>query len=241
MKKFWVILFLFLFWIFLLSAVIQMPPFGNPRNISNNYMAQSDFQQDIAQTGINNFVTAFLLNFRGYDTFVLTIEIFTSLICVLSVLKRERESDTTRLEYSPVMPSSVVSSVAKFFIPVIMLFGFYMIFQNLNSAGGGFTGGATIAGSVLLFTLIFGLRQYVKKLPIVFRQYAEIVAVISFIAAGSLGLLLKANFMAFPFSVFCLKNQIFLRQGIAVSLEVILGVSFGVILTSMFASIEKLD
>ncbi len=241
MKRFGVILFLFLFWIFLLSAIVHMPSFGDPRNIANNYMAESNFAADVAQTGNNNFVTAFLFNFRGYDTFMLSVEIFTSLICVLSVLKREKKTDTTRLEYSPVIPSLIISSIAKFFIPLILLFGFYMVFQGLSSAGGGFIGGAIIAGGILLFTLIFGLRSYVNKLPILFRQHIEILAIIAFIAAGSLGLLLKANFLAFPFSVFCLKNQIFLRQSITVFLEIALGISFGVILTSMFASIEKLD
>lgn len=241
MKRFGVFLLLFLFWMFLVSAVIQVPPFGNAHNAVNNYIANPDFEKAVAYTGNSNLVTAFLFNFRVYDTFVVLVLIFTSLNAVLSVFKREKKTDTTRLEYFPVMAGLVVTSTAKFFIPVIMLLGFYIIFQGVFSSGGGFPGGAIIAAGIFIFTLIFGLRSYVNKLPVVFRQYVESSALLAVIIAGILSLLLGGNFLGFPLSDFSPANQVLFRYSINIFLELVLGISFGVIFSSMFACIEKIE
>lgn len=241
MKKFGFFLLLFLFWIFLVSAVIQVTPFGDAYNAANNYIANPNFEKAVAYTGNSNLVTAFLFNFRAYDTFVVLVLIFTSLNAILAVLKREKKTDITRLEYFPVMAGLVVTSIVKFFIPVIMLYSFYIIFQGVFSSGGGFPGGAIIAAGVLIFTLIFGLKSYVDKLPVAFRQYVESSAILAVIIAGILSLLLGGNFLEFPLSDFSPKDQVLFRCGINIFLELVLGVSFGVIFSSMFACIEKIE
>ena len=76
------------FVVLLISAgvyvVRELPPFGSPlREVTRYYV-----EHGLSRTGAANLVSAILLDFRGYDTLGEATVLFTSVIGVLTVLRR---------------------------------------------------------------------------------------------------------------------------------------------------------
>lgn len=73
--------------IVLLFAVAELPEFGNPENPVNNYVSQRYLDKGLEETGAMNLIAGVILDYRAYDTFGESTVLFTSVICVLVLLK----------------------------------------------------------------------------------------------------------------------------------------------------------
>jgi len=62
-------------------------------------------------------------------------------------------------------PHVLLRVIAKFLIPLIALFAFYVQFHGDYGPGGGFQAGVILAASVILYALIFGLAEAKKAFP----------------------------------------------------------------------------
>ena len=62
-------------------------------------------------------------------------------------------------------PHVLLRVIAKFLIPLIALFGFYVQFHGEYGPGGGFQAGVILAASVILYALIFGLDEAKRAFP----------------------------------------------------------------------------
>ena len=87
MKKIVAVLITVTFIGFLLIAVAEMPPFGVENNPANNEVAQKYIQDSMTDTGAVNIVSAMILDYRAFDTFLEASVIFTALITAMTVLK----------------------------------------------------------------------------------------------------------------------------------------------------------
>ncbi len=78
------ILFAILFMVFFVSALREFPVFGNPvMKVGNEYIKRA-----IAEVRAANVVAAVILDYRGYDTLGEATVLFTSVIGVLTILRR---------------------------------------------------------------------------------------------------------------------------------------------------------
>jgi len=59
----------------------------------------------------------------------------------------------------------ILNEVATRVVPMICLFGIYIIFNGHLSPGGGFAGGTVIGVAMVLFSLVFGLRATFAMVP----------------------------------------------------------------------------
>ncbi|SHK00981.1 MnhB domain-containing protein [Paramaledivibacter caminithermalis] len=62
------------------------------------------------------------------------------------------------------MNTIVLIEIGKILIPIIQIFGIYVIFFGHLSPGGGFAGGTIIGTSLILYRIIFGNKKAAKKL-----------------------------------------------------------------------------
>lgn len=67
--------------------------------------------------------------------------------------------------FQPRDPHVLLRVIAKFLIPLIALFAFYVQFHGDYGPGGGFQAGVILAASVILYALIFGLKAAKKAFP----------------------------------------------------------------------------
>ncbi|MFI5359137.1 MAG: hydrogen gas-evolving membrane-bound hydrogenase subunit E [Halanaerobiales bacterium] len=77
----------------MLIAVAELPPYGSPDNPVHNMVTERYINKALEETGVNNIVTAIVLDYRAYDTLFETIVLFTAAIAVYVTLKKAKGSE----------------------------------------------------------------------------------------------------------------------------------------------------
>ena len=140
----------------LFSATGDLPRLGDPGSPASLHVSPRYIESAREETGADNMVTAVLADYRGFDTLGETVVIFTAgIACVLVLLggvaAAERRPATTTQFGSPVLDAAV-----RLLTPFLMLFSAYLLVHGHDSPGGGFQGGAVLAGALVLVRLVHG-------------------------------------------------------------------------------------
>jgi multicomponent Na+:H+ antiporter subunit B len=83
----------------------------------------------------------------------------------------------------------------KILIPQIMIFGLYVHFHGDYGPGGGFQAGVILAAAVILYALIFGLKEAQRVVPMRAVLAASALGVLIYSGTGVVGLLLGGEYM----------------------------------------------
>ena len=151
----------------LLITVSYLPPFGNPNNPVNNEVSQRYIEKGLEETGAVNIVAGMILDYRAFDTFGESAVLFVAACSVMLLMQKEKtgketikiEEDFEEYQY-PRDP--VVKNIAKFIIPFLLVFGIYIVLNGHLSPGGGFSGGAIMGASLILYSSAYGYRKIRK-------------------------------------------------------------------------------
>jgi len=216
----------------------DLPPFGAADNPIHRHVADRYLEQSGAEIGIPNVVTSVLASYRGYDTLGETVVVFTAALAVLLLLGDGRRRSATANPATAGEGNDVASAwrdhlilrvVARFLIPLIVLFALYVQFHGDYGPGGGFQAGAIIAAGVLLHLLVFGLGPTLRILPQRLLWVIASLGVLVYAGTGVASLLLGANYL--DYSVLAANAVGGQHLGIfLVELGVMLTVSAGLIL-----------
>lgn len=106
-------------------------------------------QAAMEESGVTHEVTAVLLSFRAYDTW---LEVVVVLLAVVGLLALRR-STTIRLPPGAPPPGSVLPLYARALLPVALLIGAYVLLAGTGATGGAFQAGALAAAALILFVL----------------------------------------------------------------------------------------
>ncbi len=145
----------------LLVTVSYLPPFGNPDNPANNEVIERYIEKGLQETGTVNVVTGMILNYRGFDTMGETHVLFIAATSVTILLLAVSEKDKKRASDRSFEPKNdiILQKAAKVLVPVIFMFGIYVIMNGHLSPGGGFSGGAMIGAGMILYAGAFGFAK----------------------------------------------------------------------------------
>lgn len=151
----------------LLYGTADMPAFGDATAPSQTApVTRYYLEKAPQQTGVPNVVTAVLASYRGYDTLGETTVVFTALLAVLLLLRRETDPPAQGPS-SPLGPTSpplllrdfpIVRVASKALFAPILLFAFYVQFHGDFGPGGGFQAGVIFAAAIVLMGLLHDLR-----------------------------------------------------------------------------------
>lgn len=104
--------------------------------------------QHLPSSGVDHPVTAVLLNYRAYDTW---LEVGVLLIAVMGMLLFHRRSDLQDIRSMP-LAEPVLEWAIKLLFPMIVLVSGYLLWTGKYSSGGAFQAGVVLgAGGVLLW------------------------------------------------------------------------------------------
>jgi multicomponent Na+:H+ antiporter subunit B len=81
----WSLLLVLLVALPLVAGVATLPPHDAPDAPIHTHVGARYLERGVAETGMKNLVTAVLLNYRGFDTFIEVVVIFTALASVLAL------------------------------------------------------------------------------------------------------------------------------------------------------------
>jgi len=153
----------------LLVTVSYLPEYGQPDNPNNNEVAEKYNAEGLYDTGATNNVAGMILDYRAFDTLGESHVLFVAAVCVMILLRLEltkdgTPTDTKRAEeendrlYEP-KNDKILQLSAKILVPVIIMFGIYVILNGHLSPGGGFSGGAIIGAGLILYVNAFGFEK----------------------------------------------------------------------------------
>jgi multicomponent Na+:H+ antiporter subunit B len=119
----------------------------------------------------------------------------------------------------------ILDVVTRIMVPIIQIFAFYVIFHGHYSPGGGFQGGALLAGSVLLQRVVFGRARSEPGFPRRLALPFGITGVLIYFGTGVWALAaggdyLEYDALPFPFHADMLRNTGILMVEIGVAFAV---------------------
>ena len=162
-KRFYVIcsIIFCIFFIFILLQMVSFSPeVGGENNPSSNIVTQRYIEKGLDETGALNIITGMILEYRAFDTYGESNVLFISTIAVFLLLQNYNKtvSHFNDRIYEP-KNDMILQVVASFLVPVIFIFGIYVIFNGHLSPGGGFSGGAIIGAGLILYLNAFGFQK----------------------------------------------------------------------------------
>ncbi|MBQ0001068.1 MAG: hypothetical protein KBT01_05975 [Clostridiales bacterium] len=155
----------------LVYGVSYLPIVGNPDNPVNNEVAQRYIENGLQETGAVNIVTGMILDYRAFDTLGESHVLFIATCTVLMLLRRDKKIGNPDITYYDEDPNDythependlILQIAAQVLVPVIMIFGIYVILAGHLGPGGGFSGGAIIGAGLILYLNAFGFEKTEK-------------------------------------------------------------------------------
>jgi multisubunit Na+/H+ antiporter MnhB subunit len=147
-----------------------------------------------ADAGASNPVTAVLLAFRAYDTW---LEVVVVLAAVVGVLAVARARDVTARRPPPAEP--VLSWMTGIVAPLTILGGGFLLWLGTTAPGGAFQGGAVLGAGALLLWLAG--RRSVAALPAPAMAALLTAGAAAFLALGALPLIAGEAMLDIPEAV----------------------------------------
>ncbi len=143
----------------LLLAVSFLPPVGHAANPDNNEVSARYIEKGLQETGAVNIVTGMILDYRAFDTLGESHVLFVAAVTVFVLLRagKGRQEENDRI-YEP-KNDTILQKAAFVLVPMIMIFGIYVILNGHLSPGGGFSGGAIIGSGLILYLNAFGFAK----------------------------------------------------------------------------------
>lgn len=179
--------------VLLIIAAADLPDWADPHapihiaKSSTHYITKT-----FDETTVPNLVTAVLADYRGYDTMFETTVVFIAGMAILAIVGMKPDWQQVLDNTPPTADLSedpIIRHTCRILMPVIVLFGFYVIAHGHHSPGGGFQGGVILGGSLIMVALAQNLQTALFSMPI--SRVIQLAALGIFIYAG-LGLLCLA-------------------------------------------------
>ncbi|MBR4342659.1 MAG: hypothetical protein IKP88_08140 [Lachnospiraceae bacterium] len=208
------VLIVLLFFV-LASAMLGMPEIGDKNNPDNNEVATRYIENGLQETGAVNIVSGMILDYRAFDTFGESCVLFVATICVTIMLRIDgqnkeddeearkqdktsfgiRESAFPKIDSRYYEPENdtILKASAKVILPIILVFGIYIILNGHISPGGGFSGGAILGAGFILYLSAFGFSATEKFMNAKTVKIITLVALLVYCLAKSYSFFTGAN------------------------------------------------
>ncbi len=92
-------------------------------------------------------------------------------------------------------PNLILHVVAKFLIPLIIVFSLYVQFHGDFGPGGGFQAGVIFSAAFILYALVFGLDAAEKIIPSQWLHMLAALGLVLYAGVGVVTLLLGGNYL----------------------------------------------
>lgn len=192
----------------LLYGVSEFPAFGDPHSPPNAgvpgspSVSQYFITESYSDTKVPNLVTSVLADYRGYDTLLETVVIFAGGMAIFAILRvvgdssepgprRISENTFTNGDHSRI----IIGTTCRIVVPVIQLFGLYVVAHGHHSPGGGFQGGVILGASFIIVALSDHLNSALRRFSE--QSYTRIACygILIYAAFGILAQVMEKNFL----------------------------------------------
>jgi len=174
----------------------------------------------LPRTGVENPVTAVLLNLRAWDTLLESVVLLAALIGLWPLAR----GGAWQAPAGPVhhaLPDGVLAGFGRLLPPVALLVGVYLVWAGASQPGGAFQGGTVLAAAGVLCVMAGLVRAPGMSAPL--WRLTLVAGPALFLAVGLAGLAM-GGFLMFPPA---------LAKGMILAIEMLLTLSIAVTLALM--------
>jgi len=144
--------------------------------------------EQLVNSGVENPVTAVLLNFRGYDTL---LEMAVLLIALLGVW-----STGNKPKYDKPFSSPVLDFLSRLLTPILILVAAYLLWVGAHAPGGAFQAGS-ILGAVGVLLLLSGWRLQ-KDSSLLLIRLILLAGPFAFVAMAVITMMIEGQLLQYP-------------------------------------------
>jgi multisubunit Na+/H+ antiporter MnhB subunit len=208
-----IISFVLIFVLTLLASMLGYSILSLPESVTS---LQGLVHANIAISGVSNPVTAVLLNFRAYDTFLEMLVLLVALLGVWSMQKVPIEPITDA-------KNPLLDTLVKLLVPFSILVSIYPLWVGAHAPGGAFQAGSVLGAGLVL--LMLSGRQPFLKFKNLALYFTLAISVILFISISIYTILTTGQFLKYPLSQ--ASSIIFVLEGMAaISISLTLSLLF---------------
>ena len=210
--------------IILLTLIASMVGYAVLSLPESATILQGLVDDNIAISGVSNPVTAVLLNFRVYDTFLEMVVLFAALLGVWSIKKVPIESISD-------IKNPVLDTLVDLLVPMLILVSIYLLWVGAHAPGGAFQAGSVFGAGFVL--LMLSGRQPFLNFQGLALHIALIISVALFISISIYSVFLTGELLKYPLSQ--AGSIIFILEGVA---TVSIGLTLSLLFYSMYTKQE---
>ena len=146
-------------------TVLLLPVYNDPNAPTNNEVSQRYLEKGMEETGAVNTVAGMILDYRAFDTFGESTVLFAATAAVLFItLSKHTKEWTDKGPFADPSTDLIFQHIGKLLLPMILVYGIYVVLNGHLSPGGGFSGGAVLGGGLILASSMFGQKRLSKVL-----------------------------------------------------------------------------
>jgi multisubunit Na+/H+ antiporter MnhB subunit len=149
----------------------------------------------LPQLGVGNPVTAVLLAYRAFDTFMESVVLLLALLGVWSLSPDRLWGGAAEMRYPPAS-SDLLAFLARLLIPFGIVVAIYIFWIGSDQPGGEFQ-----ASAILTAMWVLAMLAGLCRAPGVSERWLRLVLVVGpavFLAVGLAGFVLAGGFLAYP-------------------------------------------
>lgn len=151
----------------LLYTISFLPRYG-VENPESTLVVRRYVEKGLQETGAINIIAGIILDYRAFDTLGESHVLFTALMCVKVLMRRDEKNMRSQYEdfyligeekYHELYRESIMRTVAVILLPCVFLYGSYVLLNGHISPGGGFSGGAVMGSGLIICAAAYGFRS----------------------------------------------------------------------------------
>lgn len=181
--------------------------------------------ESLSLSGVENPVTAVLLNFRSYDTLLEIAALFSVVLAVKACLPKQ--DTAAACSQTGISTSPVLAHVLRALVPLIIIVSGYLLWTGAYNPGGAFQAAALIAGAAVLLSL--SGYHFLNN-----NQFRPLLV------AGTAVFLLAAVIVSF-FTGLILQYPVSLAAPIILGIEIVATVSIAATLFVFYSQLNEPD
>lgn len=101
------------------------------------------------------------------------------------------------MKAAPVTNDIILRTGASIMVPIILLWGLYVLIHGALGPGGGFQAGVILAAGFILYTIAFGLKEAKKILPVKLVMVIASTGLFIYAGVGVLAIIFGGKFLEY--------------------------------------------
>ncbi|MEG0291669.1 MAG: hydrogen gas-evolving membrane-bound hydrogenase subunit E [Anaerovoracaceae bacterium] len=186
------------------ATTVYLPAIGDPASPPNKHVSAVFIANGVADTNSPNLVTGVLADYRAFDTLLESTVLFVAGLGVVLIMLMKRQGEEEygwrrTIKISAIIKKQLgveVEAIIPLLVPVLLIYGVYVLFHGEISLGGGFQAGALMAVAYILLNFM-GTRGKAIRISQNFAMALSAIGVMIYFLVGIVTMVFGGEYLEY--------------------------------------------